>query len=77
MKRKVFVSQVPLEEHVMVFKELNFIAFHVFVSFSQQCKNIWYLPAGGVPLISINLVQFVICPQIINQKQKLKSQKNN
>ena len=61
----------------MEFKELNFIAFYCFVSFSQQYKNIWYLPAGGVPLISIYLVQFLICPQIINQKQKLKSQKNN
>ena len=61
----------------MEFKEVNFIAFYFFVSFSQQCKNIWYLPAGGVPLISIYLVQVLICPQIINQKQKLKSQKNN
>ena len=27
----------------MIFKELNFIAFYFFVSFSQQCKNIWYV----------------------------------
>ena len=35
------------------------------------------LPARDVSLISIYLVQFLICPQIINQKQRLKSQKNN
>ena len=77
MARKVFVSGVLLEEDVMVFKELNFIAFYVFVSFSQQCKNIWYLPVGGASLISIYLVQFLTSPLIINQKQKLRSQKNN
>ena len=32
---------------------------------------------GGVFLISIYLVKFLTFPQIINQKQKVKLQKNN
>ena len=48
-------------------KELNFIAFYVFVSSSWQCMKIWDLRAagkggggggGGVSLMSIYLLKF-------------------
>ena len=67
-------------------KELNFIAFYVFVSSSWQCMKIWDLRAagkgggggGGGRVLDVHLlIKILTFPQIINQKQKLKSQKNN
>ena len=65
-------------------KELNFIAFYVFVSSSWQCKKIWDLRAagkgggGGGRVLDLHLLSKILTfPQIINQKQRLKSQKYN